>query len=71
MDGKKITIELKSNDQGKFMKIIETQQSKTRGRIIFSADKAFEFRSILNEFVAEYERMPAQEETSESERIKT
>ena len=71
MEGKKISIQLKSNDQGKFVKIIEIQQSQTRGRIIFSADKAFEFRSILNEFLAEYERLPALEETSESERIKT
>ncbi len=71
MEGKSISIQLKSNDQGKFVKIIETQQQQTRGRIIFSADKAFEFRSILNEFVAEYERMPAPEETAESERIKT
>lgn len=71
MEGKHISVQLKSNDQGKFVKIIETQQSQTRGRIIFSADKAFEFRSILNEFVAEHERMPAPEETAESERIKT
>ena len=71
LEGKKILIDLKSNDQGKFMKIIETQQGQVRGRIIFSAEKAFEFRSILNEFVAEYERLPPIEETSESERLKT
>lgn len=71
LEGKKITIDLKSNDQGKFMKIIETQQGQTRGRIIFSAEKAFEFRSILNEFVAEYERLPPAEETADSERLKT
>lgn len=71
LEGKRIMIELKSNDQGKFVKIIETQQGQTRGRIIFSAEKAFEFRSILNEFVAEYERLPPVEDTSESERLKT
>lgn len=71
LEGKTIHIDLKSNDQGKFVKIIETQQGQTRGRIIFSSDKAFEFRSILNEFVAEYERLPPVEESSESERLKT
>lgn len=71
MDEKKISIELKSNDQGKFVKVIESQQSQVRGRIIFSADKAFEFRSILNEFVAEYERLSPLEDPSESERLKT
>lgn len=71
LEGKTIAIELKSNDQGKFVKIIEMQNQQTRGRIILSSDKAFQLRSILNEFVAEYERLPPAEETSESERIKT
>lgn len=71
LEGKTITIELKSNDQGKFVKITELQESSTRGRIIFSAEKAFVFRSVLSEFVAEYEHLPPLEETSESERIKT
>lgn len=75
LEGKKISIELKSNDQGEFVKIMEKQPDgdewSTRGRIIFSATKAFEFRSILNEFVAEYEHLPPPEETTESERLKT
>lgn len=70
LEEKTITIELKENDQGKFVKIIETQ-TQIRGRIILSSNKAFELRSILNEFVAEYERLPPAEETTESERIKT
>lgn len=70
LDGKKITVELKRNDQGKFVKIIETQVH-VRGRIILSSNKALELRSILSEFVAEYERLPPAEETTESERIKT
>ncbi len=73
MEGKKIIIDIKSNDQGKFVKILESHNDNTRGRIIFSANKAFEFRSILNEFVAEYERLPPlqDEQPAESERIKT
>ena len=70
LDGKNIIIELKKNDQGKFVKIME-MQGNVRGRIILSSDKALELRSILNEFVAEYERLPPAEETTESERIKT
>lgn len=62
---------MKENDQGKFVKITEIQQSSNRGRIILSSEKAFEFRSVLNEFVAEYEHLPPMEETTESERIKT
>lgn len=74
---KKISIELKLNDQGEFVKIMEKQKEADgdgwipRGRIIFSSSKAFEFRSILNEFVAEYEHLPPPEETVESERLKT
>ena len=47
-------------------------QTQGRGRIIFSVERAFRFRSILNEFVAEFQRLPpAAEEVTESERIKT
>lgn len=68
---KTIIIEIKANEQGKFVKILESQ-TQGRGRIIFSVDRAFRFRSILNEFVAEYQRLPpAEEEVTESERIKT
>ena len=34
-------------------------------------ERAFRFRSILNEFVAEYQRLPPAEEVEESERLKT
>ena len=34
-------------------------------------ERAFRFRSILNEFVAEYQRLPPAEEAAESERLKT
>ena len=72
MERKKIVIEIKSNDQGKFMTIVEYQNSQSRGRIIFSSEKAFEFSKILREFVAEYDRLPPLEEAStESERLKT
>ena len=71
LEGKKIVIELKANDQGKFLKVLEIQQERSRGRVILSSNKGFELRSILNEFVAEYERLPPMEETAESERIKT
>ena len=71
MDGKTLTIGLKSNDQGYFIKIIEIQGTSQRGRVLMSAEKAREFRSILNEFVAEYERLPEEESVSGSERLKT
>ena len=46
--------------------------SSGRGRIIFSLETASTFRSILNEFVAEYQRLPpTSDEVTESERLKT
>ena len=71
LEGKTITIDLKSNEQGKFVKIIETHDSQSRGRVILSASKASELRSILNEFIAEHERLTPAEENSESERLKS
>jgi len=46
-------------------------QTQGRGRIIFSIEKALEFRSILNEFVAEYERLGPGDSVAESERLRT
>jgi hypothetical protein len=71
LEGKKISIELKQNDQGKFMKINEMIQGQFRGKIILSSNKALDLRTIVNEFVAEYERLPPSENETESERIKT
>ncbi len=71
LEGKSLSIELKSNEQGMFVKILESQ-GNAKGKVIMSAEKAREFRSILNEFVAEYERLPQEEEnTGGSERLKT
>ena len=46
-------------------------QTQGRGRIIFSVDKALEFRTILSEFVAEYERLGPGDSMTESERLRT
>ena len=46
-------------------------QTQGRGRIIFSVEKALEFRTILSEFVAEYERLGPGDSMTESERLRT
>jgi len=70
IENKVFVIEVKANDQGHFVKILE-MQTQGRGRIIFSIEKALEFRSILNEFVAEYERLGPGDSVAESERLRT
>ena len=71
LEEKTITIDLKSNEQGFFLKFVEHQSDMQRGRIVMSAEKAREFRSILNEFVGEYGKLPEEEKISGSERLKT
>ena len=46
-------------------------QTQGRGRIIFSVDRAFEFRQILMDFLAEYKQLSPVSEVTESERLKT
>ena len=94
IESKTFIIEVKSNDQGRFVKILEVwretsclqacavqdltvvslspqMQTQGRGRIIFSVEKALEFRTILSEFVAEYERLGPGDSMTESERLRT
>lgn len=73
-EDKTIVIDMKSNTQGKFLKITETRVgvSNTRGHIILSIETCPALRTLLNEFVAEYERLPpSEDEVSESSTIKT
>lgn len=94
IESKKFLIEVKANDQGKFVKILEVRytpwatssasipslpswslwgvqmQTQGRGRIIFSADRASEFRSILNDLLEEYKQLPLNTEITESERLR-
>lgn len=71
--GKEISIELKRNDQGQFVKIIERQgeERTPRGRIIFSSEKSSEFKSILKELMEEYARLPPEEDTTDSKTLET
>ena len=61
LEHKSVSISLRSNSQGYFFSFLESQNSKMRAKVTMSSEKAEEFRSILNEFVAEYERLPAEE----------
>ena len=45
-------------------------QTQGRGRIICAAEKAFEFRSILNDILEEYKQLPPDTEITESERLR-
>ena len=45
-------------------------QTQGRGRIIFSADRAMEFRSILSELLEEYKQLSPDAEITESERLR-
>ena len=45
-------------------------QTQARGRIIFSAEKAREFRDILKELLDEYNQLPAVTEITESELLR-
>jgi len=71
LENKSLSIALKSNEQGYFFTFLETQNSGARGKVTMSAEKGEEFRSILNEFVAEYEHLPAEETPEESKTHKT
>ena len=46
-------------------------QTQGRGRIIFSADKASTFRSILTKMLEAYQNLAPAEDISESERLET
>lgn len=67
---KKIIIEVKSNEQGKFVKILENND-RNRPRIIFSIETGVRFRQILDEFAAEYAKLGPIAEVTESEILKT
>ena len=45
-------------------------QTQGRGRIIFAADKAIEFRSILNDLLEDYKQLSPNTEITESERLR-
>ena len=45
-------------------------QTQARGRIIFSAEKAREFRNILRDLLDEYKKLPAVTEITESELLR-
>ena len=47
-----------------------TMQAQGRGRIIFSAEKAFEFRVIMLGILEDYKQLPSDTEITESERLK-
>ena len=70
IENKKFIIEVKANDQGRFVKILETQ-TQGRGRIIFAMDKALQFRTLLNEFLLDYQKLPPAQDQQQSERLRT
>jgi hypothetical protein len=53
---KKYYIDIKANEQGKFIKIVETQSSG-RGRLIFNIEKAFDLRDALTKFIEKCESL--------------
>ena len=51
---------------------MQTQgQGQGRGRVLFSIETAIRFRSILDDFVAEYQRLGPDMDPNDSERLKT
>lgn len=49
----------------------QQSQSQGRGRVIFSVETASKFRLILDDFVAEYQRLGPDVDNNDSERLKT
>lgn len=73
LEEKSLVIELKRNKQGHYVRMSEFPKggSRSRGRITMSTEKAMELRSLLNEFLAEYERLPEEESVTGSKTLKT
>jgi hypothetical protein len=65
-EGKKIVIDAKSNDQGKFIKITEHTSNKIAGKIIFSMESADRFKMCLDSFINELKSIePLDDDTTD------
>ena len=71
VENKKLLIEVKSNEQGKFVKITETQ-TQGRGRLILNIETAVILRGILDTYVADLDTLTSTStEGSDSERLRS